>query len=533
MNDLIAKKSKGDILVVDDNLNNLKTLSKFLKEKGYSVRGALNGQSALMAIEAMPPELVLLDVLMPDLNGYEICRRIKTKPEAQDIPVIFISALEEAEKKIEGFQAGGIDFITKPFNLEEVLIRVTTHLRIGQLQHQLENYNKSLEHKVHQRTEALAASRERYRRLVEDLPVGLFRSTPGSDGRFLMVNVAFVQMFGYKTADEVLSLPVSLLYPDTAQSKAFSNELICKGFLRNKELNLIRRDGSTLFASVTAHAIQNQDGETIYFDGLVEDITERRKLEIQLLRTQKLESIGTLAAGFAHDFKNMLSSILGNTDRAIMRLARGEKIDDLLQTVLQAGLRARSLVKQILTFSHQAEMKKLPIRIGEIIEESLTFLQASWPSSIDTTYRNDAVDSKVIADPNQIHQIVMNLCINAVQSMDSNGGLLKVFLREVKLETSDLSITQSMKRGNFLQLEVTDNGPGIPKEIIHKIFDPFFTTKSREKNSGMGLAVIHGIVKDMGGTITVESEPGHGTTFQVLLPKYEDTNASRRHNFPT
>ena len=526
MNDQVLKKCEGDILVVDDNLNNLKTLSKFLKEKGYSVRGALNGQSALMAIEAMPPELILLDVLMPELNGYEICRRIKTKPETRDIPVIFISALEETEKKVEGFQAGGIDFITKPFNLEEVLIRVTTHLRIGQLQHQLENYNQSLENKVYQRTQALEASRERYRRLVEDLPVGLFRSKPGPDRRFIMVNMAFVRMFGYQAADEVLSLPVNHLYRDEVESRAFTKELIRKGFLRNKELNLKRRDGSNLIASVTAHAVRNKDGETMYFDGLVEDITEQRKLELQLHRTRKLEAISTLAAGFAHDFKNMLSSILGNTDLAIMKLSRGEKIDDLLQLVLQAGLRARSLVKQIFTFSHQAEIKKVPTQVSEIIGDSLAFLEASWPSGIDTAYRIDAVDSKVMADPNQIHQILMNLCINSVQSIGLNGGLLKVRLHKTTLKSNNFSIIQNMKKGNFLLLEVTDNGPGIPKEIIHKIFDPFFTTKNREKNSGMGLAVVHGIVKDMGGTVMVESEPGHETRFQVLLPIHEDTNTS-------
>jgi PAS domain S-box-containing protein len=519
------ENSQGDILVVDDNLNNLKTLSRLLKDNGFTVRGSLNAQSAIMAIEAMPPELILLDVLMPDMDGYDLCRTLKANPATRDIPIIFISALEETEKKVAGFQTGAVDFISKPFNLEEVLSRVTTHLRIGQLQRQLESYNKSLEKKVRQRTEALEASRERYRRLVEDLPVGLFRSEPGPDGRFLMANTAFVRMFGYDSAEEVLQLPASRLYPDSAQREAFSEELIRRGFLRSKEIKLKRRDGSPLTTSVTAHVIRNSNGQTMYFDGLVEDITDRKKLEVQLQRTEKLEAIGTLAAGFAHDFKNMLSTILGNTDLAIMQLARGEPIEDLLHNVLQAGLRARKLVKQILTFSHRAEIRKTPIDMAPVIEEALAFLKATLPPGIETVCRIGSADSKVVADPIQIYRIVMNLCINAVQAMRTGGSRLEVRLEKIQLESGDCSSLQHIRQGAYLRLEVSDNGPGIPGEIINRIFDPFFTTKDRSENSGMGLAVVHGIVKDMGGTILMESEPGQKTTFQVLLPKYEDEGA--------
>ncbi len=526
MNDSASANSRGDILIVDDNLNNLKTLSRLLKDNGFSVRGSLSAQSALMAIEAVPPDLILLDVLMPDMDGYELCRVLKAEPATRDIPVIFISALEESSKKVAGFQAGGVDFITKPFNMEEVLSRVTTHLRIGQLQRQLENYNRSLEEKVRQRTEALNASRERYRRLVEDLPVGLFRSEPGPDGRLLMVNTAFVRMFGYDSAEEVLRLPASRLYPDGAQRQAFSDELIRRGFLRNKEIRLKRRDGTILVASVTAHAVRNPDGQTLYFDGLVEDITERRKLEDQLQRTEKLEAIGTLAAGFAHDFKNMLSTILGNTDLAIMQLAQGGPVDELLQTVLQAGLQARSLVKQILTFSHRAEIRKRPLRMAPVVQESLNFLKATLPDHIDMACRIVTADGKVMADPIQIHRIVMNLCLNAVQAMEAGGNLLEVSLEETRLESSDFGSVQKVPKGRFLCLKVSDNGPGIPGTIIDRIFDPFFTTKSRAENSGMGLAVVHGVVNDMGGVVLVESEPGRRTTFQVLLPKYVEKTAA-------
>ncbi len=528
MNDVTSQTSRGDIMVVDDNLNNLKTLSSLLTDNGFTVRGSLNGQSALMAIEAIPPELILLDVLMPDMDGYDLCRKLKQTPATRDIPIIFISALEETEKKVEGFRAGGVDFITKPFNVDEILSRVTTHLRIGQLQRQLESYNKSLEQKVQKRTQDLEVSRERYRRLVEDLPVGLFRSDPEPDGHFLMANTAFVRMFGYQSVDEILLIPASDLHPDAAQREEFSRELIRKGFIRNKELHLKRRDGSTLVASVTAHAIGDADGRTIYFDGLVEDITDRKKLEIQLQRTEKLEAVGTLAAGFAHDFKNMLSRILGNTDLAIMQLRRGEPIDDLLRTVLQAGLRARSLVKQILTFSHHAEIEKSPISIAPIIEEAITFLEVSIPPGIKTVCRIDARGGKVVADPIQIHRIVMNLCLNALQAMRASGSRLDVRLEEIQQDATDFSLIQRIQKGNYLRLTVTDDGPGIPKGILHKIFDPFFTTRKREENSGMGLAVVHGIVKDIGGTVLVDSDPGHKTEFQVFLPKYEKPAAPSR-----
>lgn len=521
MKNLGAPKNNGDILVVDDNINNLKTLSKLLTEKGYSVRGAPNGQTAITAIKTLPPELILLDVLMPDMDGYEVCRILKKDPKTSDIPIIFVSALDESENTVKGFQAGGVDFITKPFNPEEILIRVKTQLCIGQLQRQLENYNKILESEVARRTDELEASRERYRRLVEELPVGLFRITPSPDGRLLMANKALVYMLGYNSMEEIIQAPVDDLYQDATVQRAFTKELNRCGSLRHKELSLRRRDGSTMTGSVTAHAVRDQNGVTIYFDGIIEDITERRELEAQLRRTQKLEAVGTMAAGMAHDFKNILSTILGYADLALMETNKDTGLHELLQGVKQAGLRGRSLIKQILTFSRQPGIEREPVRIVTIIKEVLTFLSPSLPTGFQIKQSLDVVEDSVIGDATQIHQVVMNLCTNAIQAMKPHGGLLEISLEEISLTADDFNRYKNLAQGEYLLLTVKDSGHGIAPEIIDRIFDPFFSTKDRAESIGMGLAMVHGIIKDMGGTVSVDSQPGQGAMFQVLLSRVE------------
>jgi PAS domain S-box-containing protein len=273
--------------------------------------------------------------------------------------------------------------------------------------------------------------------------------------------------------------------------------------------------------SIQAARILDSIGNTVGAVQTVQDITERIRLENQFRQAQKMEAIGTLAGGIAHDFNNILGAISGYTELAL-DLSKGEnKMERYLCEIFNAAQRAKELVKQILTFSRQKEQEKKPIAVTRVIDEALGLLRASLPSTIEIR-KDITVDSDIVlADPTQIHQVLMNLCSNAAHAMRDQGGILGLYLNQVNISADPLSRSSGLTPGAYLRLTVKDTGHGIPPDIIDRIFDPFFTTKKASEGTGMGLSVVHGIVKSHGGSITVESEQGKGTTFHVYIPVFQ------------
>ncbi len=244
---------------------------------------------------------------------------------------------------------------------------------------------------------------------------------------------------------------------------------------------------------------------------------ESLRIQAQLQQAQKMEAIGTLAGGIAHDFNNILSAVIGYTEIALADISEGTSQHRNLQEVLKAGSRARDLVKQILTFSRQTEQELKPVQINQIIRETLKLLRASLPTTVKISHDIQS-DAAVLADPTQIHQVIMNLFTNAAHAMRATGGQLKIDLTDVLLGGNFIEQHPYLSPGAYVKLTVTDSGHGMEKAILDRIFDPFFTTKDRGEGTGMGLAVVLGIVKSHGGTITVDSEPEKGSTFNVFLP---------------
>ncbi|GEM_PF-1056531 len=243
---------------------------------------------------------------------------------------------------------------------------------------------------------------------------------------------------------------------------------------------------------------------------------ERAMMNIQLQQAQKMEAIGTLASGIAHDFNNILSAVIGFTEIALYDVAPGSALKNNLEQVLRAGCRARDLVKQILTFSRQTEPEKKPVQLKLVAAEALRFIRASLPSTIaiDSRLRSDSL---VMADPTQLHQVIMNLATNAGHAMAESGGTLRVGLSDCVLDPGRARLLQ-VSPGSFVCLEVADTGCGMPPDVMARIFDPFFTTKQKDQGTGMGLSVVHGIVKGCGGGIQVESTPAKGTVFRAYFP---------------
>ena len=317
--------------------------------------------------------------------------------------------------------------------------------------------------------------------------------------------------------------------------QALRNETSPCGHCTNEQL--IDRDGRPADVCVweyknprTRKWFINYDRAIKWVDGrlvrlqIATDITRVKELEkeslriqAQLQQTQKMEAIGTLAGGIAHDFNNILSAVIGYTEIALTDIDRNSLIERNLQQVLKAGHRARDLVKQILTFSRQTDRELKPVHLESILQETHRLLRASLPSTISISQE---IHSKAaaMADPTQIHQVVMNLCTNAAHAMRESGGVLRLSLDDILIDEPMVASHAGLVPGPYMRLTIEDTGHGMTPKLLNRIFDPFFTTKDRGEGTGMGLAVVLGIVKSHGGIITVESEVGRGSTFEILLP---------------
>jgi PAS domain S-box-containing protein len=274
--------------------------------------------------------------------------------------------------------------------------------------------------------------------------------------------------------------------------------------------------GSIRNIRIVSSPIMNANGEVTATIEMVEDITDRLNLENRLKQSQKLESIGTLAGGIAHDFNNILSAIIGFTELAMVEVEKNSMIEDNLLEVYSAGKRAKDLVRQILAFARQSEEKVKPVRVDHIIDEVLQFIRSSIPTTIEIKKKIDS-HSLILGNKTQLHQIMMNLCTNAAHSMEDGGGILEVSLKDIDVDSS-INKRLDLKTGQYIEINVIDTGTGISPHIIDSIFEPYFTTKEPGEGTGMGLAMVHGIVESYGGKIAVKSKLGKGTAFTVFLP---------------
>lgn len=412
----------------------------------------------------------------------------------------------------------------KHFEIKKILEKFNIMAnRVNKREGSLVQINLQLEAEITDRKQAerdLRESQRRYQQLVEDLPVGIFRASAEYDGKYVMVNPAYAKMLGYDSEEDLMNHEAKDVYKSPEMRRVFLEMLFQEKTIQGLNLEFRKKNGQSIEALVTAHVVTDKKGEPLYLDGLIEDVTERNSLEKQIRQTQKMEAVGTLAGGIAHDFNNILASMFGFTEAAKMRHAKGQEIEKYFDEILDAGLRARSLIKQMLAFSRQTEVARGATHLGPIIKETVKFLRASLPSSIRIKQDFRVKNATVWAHPTQIHQILMNLCTNSSHAMGDRGGVLEIIIDEVVLDDSNNLKLRDLLPGEYIKLSVVDGGHGIASDIIDRIFEPFFTTKARGEGTGMGLAVIHGIVRDMAGTITVESVPGEGSCFNIFLPYY-------------
>ena len=270
----------------------------------------------------------------------------------------------------------------------------------------------------------------------------------------------------------------------------------------------------------------DDDGHPLATRGIFRDITdqkiaenERKQLEAQLQQAQKMEAIGTLAGGIAHDFNNILSAVIGYAELLVMKIPKESDLQADLNEVYKAGNRAKELVKQILTFSRQKESERIRVQPSFIFKEAIKMLRSSIPAGIEIRQNIDPNSGTILADPTQLHQVIMNLCTNAYHAMSEESGILEISLATVEIDSSEEWFSKDLHPGSYVKLTVSDTGSGITPQVRDQIFEPYFTTKEIGEGTGLGLSTVHGIVKTYGGAIAVESEPGVGSTFHVYFPR--------------
>ena len=525
------------VLVIDDDPNNMDIVTDYLSERSYTILVAEDGESGVSRAEYARPDLILLDIMMPGIDGFETCRRLKSLESTQDIPVIFMTALTETEHKVKGFEAGAVDYITKPFQREEVLARVSVHLRIRELTIRLQEAKGSLEKRVEERTAELAQTIDalhdqiverkrgeeecvRLAQAIEQAAESVFITD--SQWLFTYVNPAFEQMTGY-VRDEVLGQSSTLLRSNALEPDYYNQirEIIDREQVWSGRLATRKKDGSFFETETTVSTVRDSKGAIANYVSIQRDITQELKLERELRHSQKMEAIGTLAGGIAHDFNNILTAVIGFTEMAQMKLPKDNPAAYDLVRAQEASFRARDLVAKILTFSRQSEQKLHPIQVTPVLEEVLSLLRSTMPTTIEiqTHIATDSKEDIILADPIQIHQVLMNLGTNAAHAMRDQGGVLSVSLSEIRADAQLVALYPELKPGNYVRLTVGDTGHGMEKNVRVRIFDPYFTTKKIGEGTGMGLSVVQGIIKNLGGAISVYSEPGQGTTFHIFLPK--------------
>lgn len=371
--------------------------------------------------------------------------------------------------------------------------------------------------------ETLRQSEIQFRTLAEASPQGIMihrRFVP------LFVNQACAHIFGYSHPEEILSLPsiLSLVAPHEHERLMLQSEACLRGEVGaiQCEYQGRRRDGTIIW-------LHDQQTRTIWegepaVQATLLDLTQRERTEGQIRQAQKMQAIGTLAGGIAHDFNNILAAILGYAELTLHDIPPNTLPWNNLQRILAAGHRAKELVRQILTFSRQTGQARQPVELQALIQEVLQLLRATLPTTIEIRQQLTAEPSTVLVDATQVHQVLMNLAANAEYAMRPHGGILEICLDIVQLRENEVAHHPDLPPGSYLRLMMRDTGCGMTQEVRERIFEPFFTTKGVGEGTGMGLAVVHGIITDHGGTITVASQPGQGTTFTILLPRYAATS---------
>ncbi|HJV67308.1 MAG TPA: response regulator [Geomonas sp.] len=535
------------VLVIDDDPHNLAIMSYFLQGYHYTVLAAEDGESGVQRAAYARPDLILLDVMMPGMDGYQTCRRLKEQDATREIPVICMTALAETGNKLKGFEAGAVDYVTKPYQREEVLARVDVHLRLRrttrELQEardllevrveertrELETLNRQLEREVaeHRRTgEALRGSERNFQAIFDNAFQHMGLMTP--EGTILACNRTAVAFSGCDEREAVgKALWESPWLNDDPQMQEQVKEAVAKaaaGSFVRFEVTRRYPDELSRHFDFSIKPVKDEKGRVVLLIPEGRDITDNRNLAEQLRQSQKMEAIGTLAGGIAHDFNNILTAIMGFGSLLGMKIGEDSPLMEYLSEILSASERAANLTNSLLAFSRIDVVEPGAVQLNETVRKIEKFLLRIIGEDIELTTELSEQELVICSHRGHLEQILMNLATNARDAM-CNGG--KLVIRTERVEISEPSPAFELGPGSYAVLSVSDTGEGMAEPVRQRIFEPFFTTKEVGKGTGLGLAIVYGIIQQHEGQIKVFSEPGVGTTFKIFLRLATPETATR------
>ena len=490
-----------NIIVVEDRPLDAGLVERELRQGGlsFSITRADNEEDFRRIISEVVPDIILSDLSMPLFDGIEALAIVRE--EMPEVPLIFVSGTIGEEKAVDLLKLGATDFV-----LKQHLSRLTPAVR------------RALREVELKREQTLA--RERYRSIFENATIGIFQATP--EGRFLEVNPALATMHGYaSTAEMMASVGNGRQLIVEEQRVAEISDLMKEADqIRNFEVEYYRADRSRFWALLHTTVVRDARGMVSHYEGFVVDVTRQRELEQQMLRAQRMESIGTLASGVAHDLNNIISPIMMAAS-VLSRDMTQDEHDNILGIIETSARRGAQIVRQVLTLGRGLEGERHPLQSSVLVKEVIKIVSETFPKDITLRTNIEGPLWLIIGDATQVHQVILNLCLNARDAMPL-GGELEVRAENLTVDESYASMVPNVVVGRYVLLTIRDSGTGIPPEVMDRMFDPFFTTKGVGKGTGLGLSTVLGILKSHAGFIHAVSDPGRGATFSVYLPAAAD-----------
>ena len=515
------------ILVVDDNADMRSYVRRLLGSR-WEVETVADGQEALEAMRARKPDLVLTDVMMPRLDGFGLLRELRNDHDLRDLPAIVLSARAGEEARVEGLEAGADDYLTKPFSARELIARVNANLEMARLRREA--------------TRDLRESEARFRNMAEHAPVMMWMTDPS--GSLTYLNRLWSEYTG-QPHEEALGFGAwDALYPDDRRHSKSS--FLDANAAREPyviEFRLRRADGTYRWAMSAAGPRFGDDGEFLGYIGSVIDIEDRKQAErilrqaneileqrvaaavaertaaeAQLRQSQKMEAVGKLTGGVAHDFNNVLQVIGGNLQLLAKDVAGNLRAEQRLQTAIAAISRGSKLASQLLAFGRRQPLAPKVLNVGRLILSIDDMLRRALGEGVEIETIIAGGLWNTFVDTAQVENALLNLAINARDAMDGHGKLT-IEAGNAFLDDDYAGRHVDVVAGQYVMVAVTDTGCGIPPDIIEQVFEPFFTTKPEGQGTGLGLSMVYGFVKQSGGHIKIYSEPGHGTTVRIYLPR--------------
>jgi two-component system, cell cycle sensor histidine kinase and response regulator CckA len=581
------KKHTSRILVVEDSPAQAYQIAGILASEQREVEIALDAERGLVLFLTTEFDLVITDVLLPGMSGYDLCGQIKNHPTKGNVPVILVTSLSDPANIIKGLECGANNFITKPYEADSLLARVRTMLdrkasngsgkdkagtevvfqgraltvksdkeqildlliasfedivrtnqelqiskaELAAAKRQVDEYARKLETRVrtteekrNQAEQALVESERRHRRLVEFSPDAMFINRANT---IVFANNPCLKLLGATAPEQVLGKSVfDIIHPDYhAVAKERVRSMESGKPVPLSEEQIVRFDGTVVDVEISASPFLEDGVPAIQV--VCRDISDRKKLEEQFHQAQKMEAVGKLAGGIAHDFNNLLTVISGYSDLLISLLPGEDSRKSYLHEIQKAVERAVHLTRQLLAFSRKAVVEPRVLDLNALVHGTEKMLRRLIGEDIRLTATFAPTLRQIKADAGQIEQVIVNLAVNARDAMPQ-GGKLTIETRNVRLGDDYTMIHPEVKPGRYVMLAVSDTGSGMTQETKAHIFEPFFTTKGVGKGTGLGLATVYGVVTQCGGHLDVYTDVGQGTSFKIYFPSVEDNAVSRK-----